>query len=264
MFSEELCILSLQELEDVLTFERAKLASAEKAIGELKDRRHRMLLEGDCDAVADLDNTIKSRSLTVESAAARISALQGPLHGAREHAKRWASDFVMPTDDELAALLKITAAARPGEFRDDLQAFKRAFLAVGRLGRSSEPNADRFWESSFDDANAILRGRRLGEIDASMFIAACLAWGDVQWRAADKKAGQLMELSLAKLDTGTRATPIWKDIIAGRANVRAPLPPRGGEATSSNYPTPKVKIYQEGADGRMHLSPPATDLRVAR
>jgi hypothetical protein len=262
MFNEKINGLSLEELENVLTFEQAKQASAERSIFELKDRRRAMLLEGDIDSVADLDGTIQNRFLVAESAVARISALRGPLHGARENAKRWAVDFPMPTDDELAALLKIVAAARPGEFREDLPTFRRAFLAVGRLRRLSEPSGDRYWQSSLDDCNAILRGRRLGEIDGVMFKAACLGWGDISWRAASN--GQLMEFALAKLSTGTQAKPVWREILAGRANVRAPLPPGGGEATPSHCPTPKVRVYQEGADGRMHLSPPATDLRVAR
>jgi hypothetical protein len=127
--------------------------------------------------------------------------------------------------------------------------FRAAFYAVGRLGRLAEPDAGRYFSSVVDDANSILRARRLGEVEGDALHAAALAWGDIAWRAADKAIGQSFEVSIARLNTGSPAVPRWRDILAGKANILAPLPPRGMHASSSTYPVPRVRItYRDGQE----------------
>ena len=163
----------------------------------------------------------------------------------------------MPSDAELGKLLDIVAGAYPGEFRHDLEEFRRAFFACGRLGRLPEPSTDRYFVSSLDDANEILRARRLGSIDGGMLFAAAIAWGDVSFRGCRQGPGQSLEVSLARPNTGSPAVPRWREILKG-VPLQAPLPPRGMRGAS--YATPNVKIYRESADGAMREADPTRNL----
>ncbi len=64
--------------------------------------------------------------------------------------------------------------------------------------------------------------------------------------------GQSFEIGIARLNQGWPARPAWRDLLAGKANLLAPLPPRGMHVSSSSYPLPRVRITypdsQEGAD----------------
>ena len=134
----------------------------------------------------------------------------------------------MPSDIELAKLLDDRTRARiPANSDMTLEEFRRAFYACGRLGRLPEPSTDRYFVSSLDDANMILRSTVSPTSTETCCSRPCLAWGDVPWRASDKAMGQSLELALAKPNTGTPARPVWRDILAGRADVLPPLPPRG-------------------------------------
>ena len=235
---------------------RAAKADAQHAITELRGRRKGILLSGDVDEVERIDAQIRRHEIEVEIADAKALSLRGELHFAREEAKRWVG-VTMPTDDELGKLLDIVAAAYPGEFRHNLEEFRRAFFACGRLGRLPEPSTDRYFISSVDDANEILRARRLKSIEGDMLLAATIAWGDLKWRAADKATGQSLEVSLARPNTGSPAIPRWREILKG-VPLQAPLPPRGMRGAS--YATPNVKIYRESADGAMREADPTRNL----
>ena len=61
--------------------------------------------------------------------------------------------------------------------------------------------------------------------------------------------GQQLELGLAKLNQGAPAVAKWRDILARKANLLAPLPPRGTHASSSTYPLPRVTVrYLDGQE----------------
>ena len=179
---------TLPELETAMASNRAAKSDTESEIAELQDRRKRVLLSGDIDVIEEIDQQIRRHNIEVEIADAKARELHGFIYLAREEAKRWAG-VNMPTDDQLAKLFEIVSAAHPGEFRDSPKQFRSAFYAVGRLGRLSEPSSDRYFVSSLDDANEITREARLESVDGDLFLAACLAWGDISWRAHDKATG---------------------------------------------------------------------------
>jgi hypothetical protein len=175
-------VKSLHELEtEDAEFRNAK-ANATAEVERLRDRRKRLLVGGDIDEILALDDEIRRQEISGEVADARARELLGPIYFSREELKRWAG-VNMPTDDELDQLLAIVIAAHPEEFRNAPKEFKRAFYAVGRLGRLNEPSTDRYFVSSIDDANEILREHRLQGIEGDMLLAAVIAWGDISWRA---------------------------------------------------------------------------------
>jgi hypothetical protein len=239
---------TLPELETAMASNRAAKSDTESEIAELQDRRKRVLLSGDIDVIEEIDQQIRRHNIEVEIADAKARELHGFIYLAREEAKRWAG-VNMPTDDQLAKLFEIVSAAHPGEFRDSPKQFRSAFYAVGRLGRLSEPSSDRYFVSSLDDANEITREARLESVDGDLFLAACLAWGDISWRAHDKATGGQLEIALAKRFQGTPAKPVWRHIFTGDARLVAPLQPRNMRASSSTYPEPRVRIrYGDGRE----------------
>jgi hypothetical protein len=249
---------SLAQLESESADFRAAKADAHAEIERLQDRRKRLLLTATIEQILEIDDEIRRQGITGEIAAAKADALRGPIHQARFLARQYAG-VTMPTDDELERLLDIVTEAHPGQFRNNMTEFKNAFFAVGRLGRLSEPSNDRYFVSSLDDVNEILRAHRLQSVNGDMMQAAALAWGDCAWRAPDIALGQQPEIALAKLNQGTSARPVWREILTRRADVLPPLPPRSVHASAS-YQTPRVRIYREDSAGSMRLADASKDL----
>jgi hypothetical protein len=241
---------SLTQLESESADFRAAKANAVAELERLQDRRKRLLLTATIKQILEIDDEIRRQGITGEMAAAKADALRGPIHQARFLARQYAG-VTMPTDDELERLLEIVTEAHPGQFRNNMTEFKNAFFAVGRLGRLSEPSNDRYFVSIVDDANEILRAHRLQNIEGDMLLAAAIAWGDILWRAPDKATGGQLEISLAKLNSGSPAKTKWREILACKANLVAPLPPRDMRASSSStYPVPRVRItYPDSPEG---------------
>jgi hypothetical protein len=239
---------SLAELETANADFHAAKTNAVAEIGRLQDRRKRLLLTASVDEILSLDGEIRRQGIVGELAQAKADALRGDLYWAREESRRYAG-VAMPTDIELAKRLDIVVAAHPGDFRHNLEEFRRALYAVGRLGRLTEPSADRYFISSVDDANQVLREQRLKNVEGDMLLCAAIAWGDISWRTPDTPMGGQLEISLAKLHSGTPAVAKWRDILSGKANLLAPLPPRNAHASSSTYPVPRVRIrYGDGRE----------------
>jgi hypothetical protein len=262
------------ELSEAYEKERATLADAQDELKAMQKHRIAILrTTGTPEDVLSLDDEIRLEGIKIEIANARMAPLKNELDIVRIERAKW-TGVDMPSADELDKLLAIVTAARPdlnlareqGRFdiseRDHRAEFRRAFYAIGRMGRLAEPDAGRYFSSIFDDANSILRGRRLEEIEGDAFQSAALAWGDVVWRAADRDMGQSFEIGLARLNQGSPAVPRWRDILAGATNLQPPLPPRGMRASSSTYPSRPVRIYQEDADGVTRESPPIAPLLV--
>jgi hypothetical protein len=248
------------EIFEAYESERAALGNAKAEVAKLQELRPRLLRAATVDEIIELDDAVRRQAIAGEIAAARLVPLKIELDMVRHERAKW-TGVDMPTDDELDRLLTIVSAAYPdlklareqGSFeiseRDHRSEFRAAFYAVGRLGRLAEPDDNRYFSSVVDDANSILRARRLGEVEGDALHAAALAWGDIAWRAADKAIGQSFEVSIARLNTGSPAVPRWRDILAGKANILAPLPPRGMHASSSSYPMPRVRIrYGDGRE----------------
>jgi hypothetical protein len=230
-------MLSLSELENAMASNRAAKADVEREIAELRDRRKKLLLTGDVDAIEEIDRQIRRHGIEIEIADEKAVEVRGDLYWARENAKRYAG-VAMPSDDELERLLSIVTEAvdlprLDSPSREILDEFRRAFYAVGRLGRLPEPSTDRYFVSSIDDANEILVSHRLQSIEGDILLAAAIAWGDCAWRAADKEMGGQLEIALSKLHSGSPARAKWREILAGEANLLAPLPPRGAGASTA-------------------------------
>jgi hypothetical protein len=244
---------SLTELESESADFHAAKANAAAEIKRLQDRRERLLLTSTVDAIISLDGEIRRQQIAAEIALAKADDLRGPIHQARFVAQKY-NGVDMPSAAELERLLSIVTDAvdmprLDNPSREILDEFRRAFYSVGRLGRLPEPSADRYFMSTVDDANEILRAHRLQTIEGDAMLAAALAWGDVVWRAPDKAIGQLQEIGLARLNQGAPARPVWREILAGRADVLPPLPPRNMHASSSSYPEPRVRIrYGDGRE----------------
>jgi hypothetical protein len=248
------------EIFEAYESERAALADAKAEIARLQEFRPTLLQTATVDEIIEIDDEIRRHTIAAEIAFARMKPLKFDLDMATRERAKW-SGVDMPRDAELDRRLAIVTAAYPelsleremGRFdissRNHRAEFRAAFYAVGRLGRLAEPDAGRYFSSVVDDANSILRARRLGEVEGDALHAAALAWGDIAWRAADKAIGQSFEVSIARLNTGSPAVPRWRDILAGKANILAPLPPRGMHASSSTYPVPRVRItYRDGQE----------------
>ena len=245
--------LTETELAKAYEEQRAALADSQEEIKAMREHRLSLLQTGTPEDVLSLDDEIRLESVKIEISTARIAPLKNYLARAREEREKW-TGVDMPTAAELDRLLAIVSAAHPSlalekkqrrfdiALRNHRDEFKRAFYAVGRMGRLSEPDADRYVSSVFDDANSILKTRRLQEIEGDAFHAAALAWGDVVWRATDRAMGQSFEIGIARLNQGWPARPAWRDLLAGKANLLAPLPPRGMHVSSSSYPLPRVRI----------------------
>ena len=163
--------------------QRAALVISQEEIKAMREHRLSLLQTGTPEDVLSLDDEIRLESVKIEISTARIAPLKNYLARAREEREKW-TGVDMPTAAELDRLLAIVSAAHPslalekkqGRFdialRNHRDEFKRAFYAVGRMGRLSEPDADRYVSSVFDDANSILKTRRLQEIEGDAFHAA--------------------------------------------------------------------------------------------
>ena len=254
---------SLVQLESESAEFSAAKTNAATEIKRLQDHRKRLLLTSPIDEILALDAEIRRQEIASEIAQAKADALRGGIYWGREEAKRYAG-VDMPSAAELERLLSIVTDAvdmprLDNPSREILAEFRRAFYSVGRLGRLPEPSADRYFVSSLDDAHEVLRAQRLQGVEGDAMLAAALAWGDVTWRAPDRAIGQLQEIALAKLNQGAPARAVWRDILSARADVLAPLPPRGQRASSSTYPHRGVAVYREGPDGAMTKVDPNTN-----
>ena len=247
------------ELAVACESERTALEDAKAEIQAMEQHRLTLLKTGTPEDVLSLDAEIRLERIKIEIANARISPLKTELDMVRRERAKWVG-VDMPTDDELDRLLAIVVAAHPdlslarepGRFeyaRDYRDEFRRAFFAVGRMGRLNEPSGDRYFHAVVDDVNRVLSARRLSDVDGDAIMIAILAWGDIQHRPADAAFGQLTEVAIAKINQGSPARPHWRNLLAGKANLVEPFPPRGMHASSSTYPLPRVRItYGDGRE----------------
>ena len=235
------------------------MADAKAEIQAMQEHRLTLLKTGTPEDVLALDDEIRLEGIKIEIENARMAPLKVELDHVRRENSKWIG-VVMPSADELDIFYKIVVVAHPGhklerettrfEYeRNHRDEFKRAFFAVGRMGRLSEPSGDRYFHAVVDDINRVLSARRLSDVGGHAVMCAILAWGDVQHRPADAAFGQLAELAIAKINQGAPARPVWRDLLTRKANLVAPLPPRNAHASASTYPVPRVTIrYPNGQE----------------
>jgi hypothetical protein len=153
----------------------------------------------------------------------------------------------MPTNNEFRRLRSIVWREHPW-LRDEaarqesveLQ-FASAFWACGHFFRTAEPCRTRHFGAFVDEASAILGQHGLEGIGGKAFLSACLAAGDVAWRAAGPGIGQLLEIALDRRH-GMRCSNAWRDILNGRA-LLAPIP--AAERLKRAQEALTIRIFQE-------------------
>lgn len=136
----------------------------------------------------------------------------------------------MPSDDELAALLKIVRAVYPWLVGFDLGEFRRSFWAQGQHYRTPATRHDRYYHAWVDDACDLLERQGAQSVEGPSFLAAIIAAGDVFFQLADPPNGALVEVGLNP-HTGRRVSNVWRDILSGRANLLPPARPREPDRT---------------------------------
>jgi hypothetical protein len=195
------------ELSEAYESERAALADAKAEIQAMQEHRLTLLKAGSPEDVLALDDEIRLEGIKIEIANARMAPLKIELDQVRRERAKWVG-VDMPSPDGLDSLYRIVVAAHPGlklereptrfEYeRNHRDEFKRAFFAVGRMGRLNEPGGDRYFHAVADDVNRVLSARRLSDVGGDAVMCAILAWGDVQHRPADAAFGQLAEVAIA-------------------------------------------------------------------
>jgi hypothetical protein len=156
---------------------------------------------------------------------------------------------IMPDAKQLRSLRRIVAAAHPwidGIAVDSEEAdreFWRAFWAVRRFYRTELPDETRGFGALLDDANLSLRE----SIGGAMFLAACLASGDVVWRRGDTSVGQLLTVGLNPF-RGLKANNRWLAILSGTGNILSPMPPRQEFVQRAARGVPQATFWEKGTN----------------
>jgi hypothetical protein len=169
--------------------------------------------------------------------------------------------FCNCTEDEAAKLLRIVDAGAPWlalKATTGLSEFRRAFTAVGLMFRTAEPVSKYAAGHFLDAANAMLL-ERLGScsVDGVAFLGAIFAHGDICYRLANPKLGQLLELGLHQYH-GRQCENSWRGLLTGARNLLPPTAPRSDRAHLAGRSS--VSFYKQGADGAMRALRPEESL----
>jgi hypothetical protein len=159
--------------------------------------------------------------------------------------------FEQPKRDEAEKLLKVVLASagkrpelRNAEIEPD--EFLRAFVACGYLCRLPAPSRTRSFGGLLDVVNANLTIMwNAPSVTGAAFFAAILAHADIPWRAQDEAIGQMLEIG-ADPFTGSRCLNTWRDLLGGKANLLAPVPPDPAvRSARERGPTRVYRLDQE-------------------
>jgi hypothetical protein len=166
--------------------------------------------------------------------------------------------FVMPDAAQLKSLRKIVAAAcswiggiSEQSAEADLE-FRNAIWGVGRFWRTELPDERRSFGSLLDDANEMLIAKGYASVGGPMFLAACLAAGDVVYRRGDPSVGQLLSIGLNSFQ-GMRANNRWVSILSGTGNVLAPMSARAEFVARAGKGHPQPSFWTKGENGMRQL-----------
>jgi hypothetical protein len=162
---------------------------------------------------------------------------------------------IVPDPKQLRSLRKIVAASHPwigGDISDDSEEadreFAAAFRAVGRFFRLETPDENRSFGWFVDHSNAKLSE----QVEGPMFLAACLAAGDVNWRRGDTSVGQLLSIALNPYQ-GIKATNRWQAIVAGQANILAPMAARSELVHRAAKDVPQATYWTQGTNSMRQI-----------
>jgi hypothetical protein len=165
--------------------------------------------------------------------------------------------FVLPTDAQVEALLKIVLAANPpiksfaAQTSDFGNQFQRAFCGVGFAFRTGAPDKAHFFHWHLDRLNDLLRSKfDVLPVSGYALLAGVIAHNDVCYRLANPAAGQLLEIGVAWTFGRPLTTPNgWRGLLDG-GNLVAPVAPRGLDHERSPYPVPIPRFFQNGRWGQ--------------
>jgi hypothetical protein len=169
--------------------------------------------------------------------------------------------FCNCTEDEAGKLLHIVDAGAPWlalKATTGLSEFQRAFTAVGLMFRTAEPVSKYAAGHFLDAANAMLL-ERLGacSVGGVAFLGAILAHGDIRYRLANPKIGQLLEIGLDQYH-GRQCENSWRGILTGARNLLPSTAPRSERAQLAERSS--VSFYKQSADGTMRALRPDESL----
>jgi hypothetical protein len=242
---------------------RADVEAAPRVRKALLARREAMLLTATVDEIIAFDDgEIRRLNIKVEIAKAKAEAFGQKLAFIEREYAKWAG-IDMPSDEQLKKLLALVEREHPRliDRERDRKAsisrnfdaeFKSAFFGVGHVARLSSPSQKIAFDGHVDRVNNTLRRRGHTDVGGDMIFAALIAWGDCDYRFNDRSHGQIAECSLDPLyNTGRAPKSVWRDILAGGAQLRSPLPPRGSVTLEADR-APRPRILERGSDGSMH------------
>jgi hypothetical protein len=146
-----------------------------------------------------------------------------------------ATNYEQPSRSDVETLLKIVVAAHP-EYAGQVTAdeLNRSLWSVGHMWRLPQPSASRAFSFFVDEGSALLNTRGWPGVSGAAFLCGVWAHGDIPWRAARPKLGEVLEIALDSFGgerSGGRPcrTPnAWRAIAAGHANLLSPTSPRMG------------------------------------
>jgi hypothetical protein len=143
-----------------------------------------------------------------------------------------AASFAMPSDDQLQRLTAIAIGAYPafadcscmGLHRPSPEQnrsewnkqFKAAFLALGHMRRTNEPDRKHYWYHWKDKAEDILRViGRPETLYFNPFMAAVLAWGDIPFSGVGlHHTGAVVEIGVSEYVGRQASDASWKRVLS--------------------------------------------------
>jgi hypothetical protein len=158
--------------------------------------------------------------------------------------------FCNCTEDDARKLMRIVDAGCPWlalNATTGLSEFGRAFTAVGLMFRTAEPVSKYAAGHFLDAANAMLL-ERLGScsVGGVAFVGAVFAHGDIRYRLANPKLGQMLEIGLDQYH-GRQCENSWRGLLTGERNLLPPTAPRADRAQLAEKST--VSFHKQQPDG---------------
>ena len=104
-----------------------------------------------------------------------------------------------------------------------IEMFADAMLAAASFGRTVAPWSGQYFSFWVERARDYLDHVGRPACSGPSFLAACLAHGDIVWRAPDRFRGQLLEVGLSAY-SGAPCRNVWRSILSGKATLLQPVP----------------------------------------
>jgi hypothetical protein len=162
-----------------------------------------------------------------------------------------ATALEMPSPEQLRKLRAIVVAAHPWLADDSPraeQAFARSFWSAGMMFRTASPCESEYFQTFVYYANELLAEYNLEAVDGRSFVCAALSHADIPWRKADASIGQLLTVGFNR-HSGAKCRNMWKQLLAGKANLLDPTPPP--ERLARSQLAPRTRFFRRSTDGEM-------------